>query len=94
VTLELIQQALESFHLFLLLQQYRHHNGLKRPWARHHNAGLDVQLRAIKEPIKDGLIGFGESPFERRPFATFILNKLAKWRKGLPMEYFLLLMER
>jgi hypothetical protein len=32
-TLQFIQQPLESLHLFLLLQQHRHHDCLKRPRA-------------------------------------------------------------
>src|SRR5262245_16933238 len=76
-----------------MLQQYRHHNGLKRPKARYYDARLDVQLGAIKESIEDGLIGFRESPFERRPSAAFILNKLTKRRKGLTYGSGLLLME-
>jgi hypothetical protein len=89
VTLEFIQQGLESFQLFLLLQDNRHNNALKRPWASDHDPSLDVQLGAVKEPIEDGLIGFRESPFERRPFATFILNKLAECWKGLAHDIIL-----
>ena len=50
--MELIQQTLEVLHLVLLLQNDGHDDGLKRPWARYHNAGLDVELGAIEEPIK------------------------------------------
>jgi hypothetical protein len=89
VTLEFIQQALESFQLFLLLQDNRHNNALKRPWASDHDPSLDMQLGAVKEPIEDGLIGFRKSPFERRLFATFILNKLAECRKGLAHDIIL-----
>ena len=80
VLLKLSHEVLDPL---LMLQQYRHHNGLKRPRARDHDARLDVQLGAIKESIEEGLIGFRESPFERRPSAAFKLNKLTKRRKGL-----------
>jgi hypothetical protein len=43
-TVEFIEQMLELFHLFLLLQDDGHDYGLKRPWARYHNAGLNVDL--------------------------------------------------
>jgi hypothetical protein len=83
VTLEFIQQALESFHLFLLLQQYRHHNGLKRPWPSDHDPSLNVQLRAIKEPIEERLIGFGKCPLKWGPATAFLLNQLAERRERL-----------
>ena len=65
MTLQFIQQALESFHLLLLLQDDGHDNGLKRPWASDHDSSLDVQFGAIKESIEEGLIGFGKCFFER-----------------------------
>ena len=83
MTLQIIQQALESFHLFLLLQDNSHDNGLKRPWACDHHPGLNMELGAIKEPIEEGLIGFRERFFERRPAAAFLLNQLAERRECL-----------
>jgi hypothetical protein len=65
VSLKLIQQILEPFHLFLLLQDNSHHDGLKCPRPRDHHTGLDMQFGAIKEPIEEGLIGFGQCFFER-----------------------------
>jgi hypothetical protein len=46
----------------LMLQQYRHHNRLKRPGARDHDARLDVPLGAIKEPVKNCrvIVAFGD----------------------------------
>jgi len=81
--LEFIQQALESFHLFLLLQDDGHDNGLKRPWASDHDPSLDLQFRAIKEPIEDGLIGFGECPLKWGLATAFELNELAERRERL-----------
>ena len=52
---------LDPFHdlcnPLLMLQQYRHHNRLKRPWTSDHDPSLDVQLGAVKEPIGDRLKG-------------------------------------
>jgi hypothetical protein len=75
---EVIEQTPEPFHLFVLLQDHGHHDGLERPGARDHDAGLDVELGAIEEPIKDDLILFGERPLERHPSAALIVNELAK----------------
>ena len=58
MTLEFIQQALESFRLFLLLQQYRNNNSFKRPWASDHDPGLDVQRGTVEESVNDRLVGF------------------------------------
>jgi hypothetical protein len=83
VTLKFIHQALESFHLFLLLQDNRHNNRLKRPWARDHHSGLNMEFGSIEEPIKDDLILFSKRPLERCPPATLIFNELAKRRERL-----------
>jgi hypothetical protein len=83
VTFEFIQQVLEPFHLFMLLQDGGHHNGLKRPWASDHDPSLDMEFGAIKEPIEEGLIGFGKCFFERYPAAAFLFNKGAKRRERL-----------
>jgi hypothetical protein len=81
--LDFIQQALESFHLFLLLQDDGYHNSLKRPWASNHYPSLDVQFGAIKESIEDGLIGFGQCFFERHLAAAFLFDEGAKRRERL-----------
>jgi hypothetical protein len=44
---------------------------------------LDVQLRAIKEPIEEGLIGFGKCFFERYPAAAFLFDEGAERRERL-----------
>jgi hypothetical protein len=82
-TLEIIQQALESFHLCLLLQEDGHDNGLKRPWASDHDPGLNMQLGAVKEPIEDGLIGFGKCFFKRHLAAAFLFDEGVKRRERL-----------
>jgi hypothetical protein len=38
---------------------------------------LDVQLRAIKETLEEGLIGFGKCFFERHPSSAFSLNEMS-----------------
>ena len=52
---------LDPFHdlcnPLVMLQQYRHHNRLERPWTSDHDPSLDVQLGAVKEPIGDRLKG-------------------------------------
>jgi hypothetical protein len=78
--LEFIQQALEPFKLFLPLEENRHDNGLKRPWTRHHDASLHMQLGAIKEPVNDRVILFRQGTHERRPAAALIFNQLTEWR--------------
>ena len=73
--LERLEQTLRPFQLFVLLQQDRHDDGLERPQARDHNPCLDVELGAIEESIEDGLIGFGERPFERCPTAAWDMRR-------------------
>jgi hypothetical protein len=75
---ECIEQTLDALHLFLGLQEDGHDHRLKRPWARHHDAGLDVELGAIEEPIEDDLILLWECPLEWRPSAALIVNELAQ----------------
>ena len=77
-SLELIQQALELLHLFLVLQEDGHNNRLKWPRPRHHDTGLNVKFGAIEEPIKDDLILFWKRPLERRPSAALIFNELTE----------------
>jgi hypothetical protein len=78
------------FQLFLLFQEYRHDNCLKRPWPRDHHPRLDMQLRAIKEPVEERLIGFRKcllNGIQRRRSASM------RWLNGgsvLPMAYVLL----
>jgi len=48
-----------------------------------------MQLGAIKEPIEERLIGFGESPFERHPAAAFLFDEGAKRRERLTHEMIL-----
>jgi hypothetical protein len=81
-TLELAQQTCEAFPQFLLLQENGHDNRFKWPWARYHNTRLDVQLGAINEPVKNGLILFRKCSRERCPSATCICHKLPEWWKG------------
>jgi hypothetical protein len=69
--------------IVLLLQEDGHDNGPKRPWARHHDTGLDVELGAIEEPIKDRMILFRQGMFKRCPSAALIFNELAERRQGL-----------
>jgi hypothetical protein len=73
---------LESVHTFLVLEQDGDHNRFKRPGARDHDAGLDMELSSVKESVEKGLIGFGEGLSEGRPSAVFLLNELTKWRQG------------
>jgi hypothetical protein len=71
------------FQLFVLLQDNGHNDSLKWPGPGDHHPGLDVKLGAIKQPIKEGLIGFWQRFFERYPSASFILNELTKRRERL-----------
>jgi len=81
--LELLQQALELFQLLLLLEENGHDHGLKRPWTSDHDSCLDMQLRAMKEPVEDRLIGFGKCPLKWSPATAFVLNELAERRERL-----------
>ena len=80
VLLKLSHEVLDPL---LMLQQYRHHNGLKGPWASDHDPSLDVQLGAIKEPTEDRLISFGKCFFERHPAAAFLFDEGAIRRERL-----------
>jgi hypothetical protein len=73
----------EPLKPLLLLQQHRHDDGLKRSRARHHDAGLDRELGAVKEPLEDGLIGLWQGSCDRGPSAAFPLDALTAWRQGL-----------
>jgi hypothetical protein len=78
--------TLEPFHLFLVLQEDRHGHRLKRPWARYHHPGLDVELGTIEEPIHDRVILFRQGALERCPSAALIFNTLTEWRQ-LPSHW-------
>jgi hypothetical protein len=88
--IEPLAPLLDRFHHLLLLQQHRHHNRLKRPRAREHDAGLHVPLGAVKEPIEECLIGFWQSPSEGRPPAKagqhilYLLGELCRLANRLP----------
>jgi hypothetical protein len=91
VLLKLSHEVLDPL---LMLQQYRHHNGLKRQWASDHDPSLNMQLGAIKEPVENGLIFFRKCSLERCPSATFICDKLPEWRKGFSHNSNLRLVQR
>jgi hypothetical protein len=82
-TLELAQQTRELFPQFLLLQDNRHNNSLKRPWASDHDPGLNMQLGAVEESVEERLIGIGERLFERHPAAAFLFDEGAERRERL-----------
>ena len=44
---------------------------------------LDMHLRAVKKPIEDDLIDFGERFFERYPAAAFLFDEGAERRQRL-----------
>jgi hypothetical protein len=81
--LQFLEETLGLFQLFMLLQEDRHDDGVKRPGMGHHDPGLDVELGAIEQPIENWLIGFGECFSEREPTAAFCVNELAERRQGL-----------
>jgi hypothetical protein len=87
LTLELFQYALNPL---LMLQQHRHHNRLKRPRPREHDAGLHMPLGAVKEPIEECLVGFWQSPSEGRPPAKagqhilYLFGELCRLANRLP----------
>jgi hypothetical protein len=90
----LLKLSHEVFDPLPMLQQYRYHHRLKRPAARYHDARLDVQLGAIKEPVENGLILFRKCSLERCPSATFRFDKLAEWWKGFSHTSDLRLVQR
>jgi hypothetical protein len=77
--LELYEQLLEQF---VMLKQHRHGDDFEGPWPRQVDAGLHMELGAVEEMVKDGLIGLAQGAFERGPGAAFVLDELAERRKG------------
>jgi hypothetical protein len=77
----LLQLSHEVRDPLLMLQQHRHHNRLKRPWASDHDPSLNMQLGAVEETIEDRLISFGERFFERHSAAAFLFDEGAKRRE-------------
>jgi hypothetical protein len=65
-----------------MFQQYRHGDDFEGPWPRQVDAGLHMELGAVEETVKDGLIGLAQSAFERGPGAAFVLDELAERGKG------------
>jgi hypothetical protein len=54
-----------------------------------HYTGLNMQLRAIKKPIEEGLIGFEKGFFERHPAAAFLFDEGAERRERLTHDMIL-----
>jgi hypothetical protein len=80
----LMLKPLDEFHnAFLMLQQHRHHHGLKRPRTCDHHTGLNMHLRAIKKPIEDWLISFGKCPLKWSPATAFLFDEGAERRERL-----------
>ena len=79
VTLELIQQAFESFHLFWLLQDDGHEHRLKPPRSPTLNLCLHLPFRTRNHPIKRLLIllrkRLPKGTHLRRPCSMIWLNE-------------------
>jgi hypothetical protein len=71
----------QAFELFVMLQQHGHDEDLEGPWPRQIHPSLDVELGAVEETIKGGLIVLTQRASKWCPSPAFVLDELAEGRK-------------